>query len=169
VDVYLDVEGDVTSATFRPASQRLAWWIVGRWLVRADVLLLMVFALEWLVGGFTTAFVVAGEIAFGGLLLLGFIVFVAPRARRNKALSEGHMHFVAREDAYQIDGPFGTQTFRWTTYTKAHADSRFIYLFLNRRVAQVIPLQFVPDAEPLRNHLRKLGLLRPNPRTFIVF
>jgi hypothetical protein len=61
------------------------------------------------------------------------------------------------------------QTFRWAIYKKAYVDRRFIYLLVTNRVAQVIPLQFVPDPEPLLNHLRKLGLLRPTPRTFILF
>jgi hypothetical protein len=102
-------------------------------------------------------------------LLLFVIVFLLPRARRNRAMSEGHMHFVANEDGYVVEGPFGTQTIRWATYKKACVDRRYIYLYLTKGLAQVIPLELVPDPEPLLNHLRKLNLLRPTPRTFILF
>jgi hypothetical protein len=36
-------------------------------------------------------------------------------------------------------------------------------------LAQVIPLELIPDAGPLLDHLRNLNLLRPTPRTFILF
>jgi hypothetical protein len=165
----LDVEGDVTAKTFRPASMRIAWWLVGRWLAVFDVVLVVVLGSAWLVQGLTTAVVVTAEVVFGGILFLWLILFVGPRVRRNKAMSEGHMHFVANEDGYVIEGPFGNQTIRWATYKKAYVDRDYIYLFLTNRLAQVIPLKLVPDPAPLLDHLRKLNLLRPTPRTFILF
>jgi hypothetical protein len=168
-EVYLDVQGDVTPATFHPASRRLGWWIVGRWIAFLDILLLLVTAMLWLQEGFTTLVGIGVGVACAGLIVVVLILFAAPRTRRNRALSEGHMRFVARDDGYFVEGPFGAQTFRWTIYKKAYVDRRFIYLLVTNNVAQVIPLQFVPDPEPVLKHLRKLGLLRPTPRTFIFF
>ena len=168
-EIYLDVQGDVTPATFRPASQRLGWWIVGRWIAVVDILLLLVTAVLWSQEGLSTLVGFAVVVACGGLIVVVLILFAAPRTRRNRALSEGHMRFVAREDGYFVEGPFGAQTFRWAIYKKAYVDRRFIYLLVTNNVAQVIPLQFVPDPEPLLKQLRKLGLLRPTPRTFIFF
>jgi hypothetical protein len=168
-EVYLDVQGDVTPATFRPASQRLGWWVVGRWIALLDILLLLVTAVLWLQEGLTTLVGIGVGVAGAGLIVVVLTLFAAPRTRRNRALSEGHMRFVARDDGYFVEGPFGAQTFRWAIYKKALVDKRFIYLLVTNNVAQVIPLQFVPDPEPLLKHLRKLGLLRPTPRTFIFF
>ena len=168
-EVYLDVQGDVTPATFLPASRRLGWWIVGRWIALLDILLLLATAVLWTQEGLSTLVGIAVAVACGGLILVVLILFATPRTRTNRAFSEGHMRFVARDDGYFVDGPFGAQTFRWPIYKKAYVDGRFIYLLVTSRVAQVIPLQFVQDPEPLLNHLRKLGLLRPTPRTFILF
>ncbi|HXO59149.1 MAG TPA: YcxB family protein [Candidatus Acidoferrum sp.] len=165
----LDIEADVTARTFRPASTLIAWWLVGRWLAVFDIAMFVVLVVALLVDGLTTTVAISAEVAFGGLLFLFVILFVGPRTRRNKAMNEGHMHFVADEEGYFVEGPFGTQTIRWPTYKKACVDRRYIYLFLTNRLAQVIPLELVPDAGPLLDHLRKLNLLRPTPRTFILF
>jgi hypothetical protein len=168
VEVYLDVEADVTPKTFRPASVRIAWWYLGRWLAVFDAILVVALVLQ-LLQGQTKDFEFTAVAAFPFLLVLFLLVVVAPRSRRNKAFIAGHMHFVAREDGYVVEGPFGTQTIRWETYKKAYVDKRFIYMFVGNLVAQVIPLRLVADPEPLLNHLRELKLLRRTPRTFILF
>jgi hypothetical protein len=164
-EVYLDVQGDVTSATFRKAAQRIAWWGVGRLFAVAGIAAVLLAGWIWLQQGFTAAVGIVGGFALFYLLVL-LRLFVAPR---NTAFNSGHMRFVANADVYMVEGQFGTQTFRWATYKEAYVDRGFIYLLVTNTVAQLIPLQFVPDPEPLLNHLRKLGLLRPTPRTFILF
>jgi hypothetical protein len=166
---YLDLEADVTPATFRPASRRLGWWLVGRWFALVDILLVLVVVLLWSEEGFTTLVGIGGGVALGGLVLLVLMLFATPRSSSYRALSQGHIHLVASDDGYHVEGPFGTQTFRWAMYKKAYIDQRFIYLLLTNRVAQVIPLHLVADPDPLLKHLRELGLLRPTPRTFILF
>jgi hypothetical protein len=146
--ILLDVETDVTAKTFRRASTLIAWWLIGRILAVFDLAMLVVLVLAWSAVGLTTPVVIAAEVTFGGLFLLFVIMVVAPRARRSKALNEGHMHFVANEEGYLVEGPFGTQTIRWSTYKRACVDKRFIYLFFSNR---------------------KLNLLRPTPRTWILF
>jgi hypothetical protein len=168
-EVYLDVRGDVTPAIIRPASRRLAWWIGGRWLALVDILLVLAVGWLWSQEGFSTLVVLSAAFAGAALIVLALMLCARPRARRNSALSDGKMHFLAREDGYFVEGPFGEQTFRWGIYKKAYVDKRFIYLLLSNSVAQVIPLQLVPDPEPLLQHLRKLGLLRRTPRAFILF
>jgi hypothetical protein len=123
----------------------------------------------WLQEGLSTLVGMAAATALAGVIVLALMMFATPRARRNSAFSQGDMHFLAREDGYFVEGPFGAQNFRWGMYKKAYVDKRFIYLLLSNNVGQALPLQFVPDPEPLLKHLRKLGLLRPTPRTFILF
>jgi hypothetical protein len=147
----------------------MGWWIGGRWLALVDLLLVLVTGVLWLQEGFSTLVGIGAASALAGLIFLVLLLLVGPRARRRSAFSQGRMHFLAREDGYFVEGPFGAQTFRWAIYKKAYFDKRFIYLLLTNNVGQAIPLQFVPDPEPLLKHLRKLGLLRPTPRTFILF
>jgi hypothetical protein len=168
-EVYLDLQADVTLATFRPASRRLGWWVTGRWIFVVTIALLLATFALWTQEGLSTLVEIALWTASAGFIFLVLMLFVGPRARSRRALNEGHMRFVARDDGYFVEGPFGTQTFRWAIYKKAYIDKRFIYLLVTNRLAQVIPLQFVADPEPLLNHLRKLGLLRPTPRTFLIF
>jgi YcxB-like protein len=167
--VYLDVEGDVTNKTFRPARRRLVWLNIGRWLTIIDVILVLALVWRWVEEGITTAVAVTAEFAFAGLFLLVIFVVGVPRMRRNKAFNEGHMHFVANDDGLQVEGSFGTQAIRWDMYKKAYADSGFIYMFLTNRLAQLIPRELVPDPDPLLKHLARLGLLRPAPRLFFLF
>ena len=168
-EVYLDVNAHVTPVIFRPATRRMAWWIGGRWLAFLDILLVIVTAALWSQEGYSTLVNIGAVTAIATLVVIALMMFATPRNRRNSALSEGNMHFLAREDGYFVEGPFGAQTFRWAIYKKAYVDKRYIYLLLTSNIAQVIPLQFVPDPEPMLQHLRKLGLLRPTPRTFILF
>jgi YcxB-like protein len=168
LDVYLDVEGDLTGKTFRPARRRVVWWVFGRWLAVFDLVMLVALLVVWSQEGFTTTAALVTEVAGTGLIVLAILLLVAPRSRRNKALSEGHFHLVAREDGYVVEGPFGTQTWRWTMYRKAYIDGNFVYLFLSSRLAQVIPLKMIPDPKPLVDHLTKLGLLRRTPRSFFL-
>ena len=163
-ETYLDVFWDVNPRTLHQASLRIAWWLIGRWLTVLDVILLLVVLYQLLSGASLTAIVVTAEGAFGGMVLLVLILFVAPRVRRNRALSEGRMHFIARDDGYVVEGPFGTQTFRWTTYKKAYADQRFIYMYLSNRMAQVIPLSVVPQPQPMLDHLQRLGTSATHPK-----
>ena len=168
-ETYLDVEGDVNLKTWVPASQRLLWWNVGRWAAVLVVIALIITGLEFLLSGVSAISILAAEVAGGIVLVFLLLVFVVPRARRTRALNEGHMHFVARDDGYVIDGPFGTQTMRWSIYKKAYVDDRFIYLLMSARFAQVIPLELVPNPQPLLDHLRRLDLLRPTPKAFFLF
>jgi hypothetical protein len=169
VEVYLDVEGDLTLKTFRPATRRVTWWYIGRWLAIGAIILLATSAFLWFQEGLTSTVAILTEVGLGWSLGLAFFVLAAPTRGRNQALGEGHFHFVASEDGYLVEGPFGTQNFRWAVYKKAYVDSHFIYLFLSSRLAQVLPLQLVPNPQPFVNHPNKLGLMRRTPRTFLLF
>ena len=169
MDTYLDVEGEVTTKTWVPARRKLIWWAVGRWLAIIVVVAIVITALEWLANGLSTAPLVATEISAGLLAVLLTLIFVVPLRGRLKAFNEGHMHFVARENEYVIEGPFGSETIRWSSYKKASVDSQYVYLFISNRIGQLIPLSLVPDPQPLLDHLRKLGLLRPTPKSFLLF
>jgi YcxB-like protein len=167
VKVYLDVAGDVTAKTFRPASFRIYWWAFGRWLALIGLIGLVGTLFLRVVGAGTVVWAISLEVAVGALLTGALIGLLPSRVRRNR-LNEGHFHLLAHEDGYTVEGPFGTQTFRWSTYKKAYRDKGFIYLMLTRRLAQIIPLSIVKDEEPLLSHLRSLGLLQPTPRAFFI-
>ncbi|HLZ96227.1 MAG TPA: YcxB family protein [Candidatus Dormibacteraeota bacterium] len=169
-DAYLDVEGDVALKTFVPPSRRIVWWVLGRWMAIGVVILLVSAGVVWASSGLSIASILVTEIAAAGLLILVVLVFVTPGVRlgRRRKLNEGHFRFVARDDGYFVQGPFGEQLFKWSIYKKAYIDSGYIYLFMNNRIAQIIPLAFVPDPEPLRAHLRKLGLLKPTPKSLFL-
>ena len=138
--VYLDVYVDVTPNTFRGPSYQLYWWTAGRWLTLIGVL---------------------------GVLLL----IVASWQRSGMAivwLGSGRFHFVGTDEGIHVEGDVGTQQLKWTAYIGAYIDRDFAYLLITRSQAQCIPISHAGNLEPLMDHLRAIGLLRPLPRNFFL-
>jgi hypothetical protein len=169
VDALLDLACDLSPRVFGPARLRIYWWFLGRWFVLIG-LLVIVAALD------LRALDVPAEqwrlvlwIGMGILFISGLLAVSVRFSRSRTSLNQGRFHFVAREDGLTVEGPFGTQTVRWTAYKTAYHDRRFIYLMLSKRLGQVIPLSLVPDSRPLLDHLKRLGLLKRTPRSFFVF
>ena len=166
MDVFLDLECDVSPRTFGPARVRIYWWFLGRWMVVMG-LLVIVAALDLRALGLPAELWRLALWVGIGILLLSVLLTVAVRFGRTRtSLNAGHFHFVARQDGLTVEGPFGTQTLRWSAYKLAYQDKRFIYLMLSKRTGQVIPLALVKDARPLLDHLKGLGLLKRTPRSF---
>jgi hypothetical protein len=104
-----------------------------------------------------------------GTLFASVLLTLSVRFGRTRtSLNAGHFHFIARQDGLTVEGPFGTQTMRWSAYKAAYRDKRFLYLMLSKRQGQVIPLALVQDDRPLLDHLKGLGLLKRSPRSFFV-
>jgi hypothetical protein len=168
VDVLLDLECDVIPRTFGPARVRIYWWFLGRWMVVMG-LLVIVGALDVRALGLPAELWGLTLWAGIGILFISVLLTVGVRFGRTRtSLNAGHFHFVARQDGLTVEGPFGTQTVRWSAYKAAYRDKRFIYLMLSKRLGQVIPLALVKDDRPLLDHLKRLGLLKRTPRSFFV-
>src|SRR4029077_6570306 len=159
MDVLLDLECDVSPGTFAPARTRIIWWSLGRWMVVMG-LLMMVLGLDLRALGLSAdVWGVVLWVGFGTLFISVLLTVIARFTRTRSSLNTGHFHFIARQDGLTVEGPFGTQTVRWSAYRAAYRDKRFIYLMLSKRMSQVIPLVLVQDPRPLLDHLKSLGLL----------
>jgi hypothetical protein len=146
----------------RPASWKLYWWVLGRWAV-------LVAAICWILGVLSLIFGLSSEL-YWVLMVLGLVVvgeaFLFPywqgRAKPNP-LNQGDFHFVADEQGLQVDGPFGTQTIKWSAYSGVLRDDRFLYLMISRRRVQIVPLFGGSDPTRLLDYLESIGL---RPRRF---
>ena len=168
MEVYLDATGDVTARMFTGATQRMFWWVLGRWMALAGVLGLLAALGLRIAGEPMSVWILVLEVSVVVALAAILASFLLRLTSSRTKLNEGHFHFVARDDGLSVEGPFGAETIRWSTYKKAYRDKQFIYLVVGNRQVQVIPLSLVPDDGPLVAHLKQLGLLQPTPRTFFI-
>jgi hypothetical protein len=139
----------------RPARWRLYWQLVGRWVLAAGALFLVLGLLGTALG-FSPA--VDWSLNIVGLLFAmeSLVVGLLQLRQRPTTFSDGEFHFVADDDGLRVDGPFGTQTIKWRAYKKAFIDKRFLYLMVSPRSMQLIPL--TRDLQPLIDHLESIGL-----------
>jgi len=168
VAVYLDVYVDVTPNTFRGPSYQLYWWTAGRWLTLMGVLgVLLLIVASWQRSGMAIVWLGSFMAAFG---LLGGPGFGAYRLfyPHKGALQTGRFHFVGTDEGIHVEGDVGTQQLKWTAYIGAYIDRDFAYLLITRSQAQCIPISHAGNLEPLMDHLRAIGLLRPLPRNFFL-
>jgi hypothetical protein len=169
VAILAEGESDGDMGYFAPAVTRIAWWDGGRWIALAALVLLGLVAVRASVEGWTHD--VSFGVGFGlvGLASSAVIPFVFGRTLGSDLRNRGRTHFVVTEESYTTQGTAASQTTRWDAYKKVYVDDRFVYLMLGPASAHLLALKFVPDPKPLIDHLSRLGLLRPTPKSFFLF
>jgi hypothetical protein len=169
VAILAEGESDGDLRYFAPALTRILWWDAGRWLALGALVVLGLSLLRVGEEGWTsevTVWIGLGMVVLASSIVLPFLVGrTLGWDRRNL----GRIRFIVTVDSHTTQGATASQTTRWDAYKKAYVDDRFIYLVLGQSSAHLLALKFVPDPKPLIDHLNRLGLLRPTPKSFFLF
>jgi hypothetical protein len=169
VAILAEGESDGDTRYFAPAVTRILWWSGGRWLALGALVVLSLALLRAGEEGWTpevTTFVGLGVVVLTSSIVLPFVL---GRTLGSDRRNHGRIHFVVTEDSYTTQGAAASQTTRWDAYKKAYVDGRFFYLMLGQSSVHLLALKFVPDPNPLIDHLSRRGLLRPTPKSFFLF
>jgi hypothetical protein len=165
---YLDIAVDVDHRTFAGASARLYWWGIGRWStvggIVAGILVVAMTAQDMEVTAIWFPFAASAFLLFIGVAMTA-LLYLLPR---RGPLSHGRFRFVAGDDGLTVEGKFGHQLIRWDTYKMAYFDGKVVSLLFTRVQGQCIPIPKSVDVVPLLEQLRRIGLLKPTPRSFIL-